>query len=97
MLRLVSSVLVKQFWEEQSNFEESQGMQHVMSVERKGRQEGRLEEGASMLTRLLQRRFGNVPTWASEKIAKAELPDLEAWSLQIFDAKTLDEVFVDPS
>ena len=68
-------------------------MQYVMSVERKGR----LEEGASMLTRQLQRRFGNVPTWASEKIAKAELPDLEAWSLQIFDAKTLDEVFVDPS
>ena len=88
-------------------------MQYVMSVERKGRQEGiligekkgkkkgekkgRQDGKAEMLTHQLQRRFGNVPTWASEKIAKAELPDLEAWSLQIFDAKTLDEVFADPS
>ena len=61
------------------------------------RMDGKQEEGASMLTRLLQRRFGNVPTWASEKIAKAELPSLEEWSLRFVDAKTLDEVFADPA
>ncbi|MBF0144646.1 MAG: DUF4351 domain-containing protein, partial [Magnetococcales bacterium] len=50
---------------------------------------------AKILTRLLQRRFGTVPDWASEKIAKADLSSLEEWSLRIFDAQSLDDVFSD--
>ena len=50
---------------------------------------------AKILTRLLQRRFGNLPEWANEKIAKAELPSLEEWSLRIFDAQSLDDLFSD--
>ncbi len=53
------------------------------------------KEAASMLMRLLQRRFGSIPDWASEKIAKAELSSLEEWSLRIFDAQSLDDVFSD--
>jgi len=60
-----------------------------------GRQEGEQEGEAKMLTRLLQRRFGTVPEWASEKIAKAEPSLLEEWGLRIFDAQSLDEVFSD--
>ena len=60
---------------------------------KKGRQEGRQEEAASMLSRLLQRRFNDVPTWAQDKISKAELPTLEAWSLRFVDAKFLEDVF----
>ena len=52
---------------------------------------------AKMLTRLLQRRFGNLPTWASQKIADAELSTLEEWSLHILDATTLESVLADPS
>lgn len=48
---------------------------------------------AKILTRLLQRRFGDLPTWASEKIVKAELSSLEEWSLRIFDAQSLEGVF----
>ena len=67
----------------------------------KGRQEGR-QEGeqigeAKILTRQLQRRFGDLPTWASDRIAKADLPSLEAWSLRILDAPTLESVLADPS
>ena len=58
---------------------------------------GRQEEGASILTRLLQRRFGTVPAWASEKIAKAEPPVLEEWTLRILDTPTLESVLADPS
>ncbi|MBF0462074.1 MAG: Rpn family recombination-promoting nuclease/putative transposase [Magnetococcales bacterium] len=65
--------------------------------EQKGEQKGRQEEGASMLTRQLQRRFGNVPVWASEKIAQAELSSLEEWSLRILDAPTLESVLADLS
>ncbi len=76
---------------------------------RKGREEGR-EEGrqdgiqigeqrgeAALLMRLLQRRFGDLPAWASEKIAKAKSPALEEWSLRILEAPTLESALADPS
>ena len=69
--------------------------------EQRGRQEGRQEGAqrgkAEMLTNLLKRRFGDLPTWASQKIADADLSTLEAWSLRILDATTLDSVLADPS
>ena len=59
------------------------------------RQESEQKGEAKILTRLLQRRFGNLPEWANDKIAKAELPSLEEWSLRIFDAQSLDDLFSD--
>ena len=56
----------------------------ILAGERKGE--------AALLTRLLQRRFGNIPTWAREKIANADLPTLEEWSLRILDANSLEKV-----
>ncbi|MEO5333258.1 MAG: Rpn family recombination-promoting nuclease/putative transposase [Magnetococcus sp. YQC-5] len=61
-------------------------------IEQKGRHEGKAE----MLTRQMQRRFGKLPDWANEKIAKAELSTLEEWSLRILDAPTLNMLFADP-
>ncbi|MBF0181123.1 MAG: DUF4351 domain-containing protein [Magnetococcales bacterium] len=58
-------------------------------------QDGRQEGEAAILMRQLQRRFGSVPAWASEKIAKATSQSLEAWSLRFVDAQSLDEVFAD--
>ncbi|MBF0415307.1 MAG: DUF4351 domain-containing protein [Magnetococcales bacterium] len=60
-----------------------------------GRQDGEKKEAAKILTRQLQRRFGTVPDWANEKIAKADLSSLEEWSLRIFDAQSLNDVFSD--
>ncbi len=62
-------------------------------VRQEGEQKGEQKGEARILTRQLQRRFGVVPDWASEKIAKADLSSLEGWSLRIFDAQSLDEVF----
>ncbi len=59
----------------------------------KGRQEGRQEEAAALLLRQLARRFGELPAWVDEKIANADLDSLETWSLHIFDARSLDELF----
>ncbi|MBF0139045.1 MAG: Rpn family recombination-promoting nuclease/putative transposase [Magnetococcales bacterium] len=61
--------------------------------ERIGVQRGERKEAAKMLTRQLQRRFGSVPDWANEKIAKADQSSLEEWSLRIFDTRSLDDVF----
>ncbi|MBF0421128.1 MAG: DUF4351 domain-containing protein [Magnetococcales bacterium] len=66
-----------------------------MQAQMDSKQEGRQEGEAVLLTRLLQRRFGPVPEWANEKIAKADLSSLEEWSLRIFDAQSLDDVFLD--
>ncbi|MBF0605897.1 MAG: Rpn family recombination-promoting nuclease/putative transposase, partial [Nitrospirae bacterium] len=60
-----------------------------------GEQRGEQRGEAKILTRQLQRRFGNLPAWANEEIAKAESPLLEEWSLRIFDAQSLDDVFSD--
>ncbi|MEO5339822.1 MAG: Rpn family recombination-promoting nuclease/putative transposase [Magnetococcus sp. MYC-9] len=65
--------------------------------EQRGEQKGRQGEGAAMLTRQLQHRFGELPIWATDKIAKADLATLEAWSLRILDATTLESVWAEPS
>ncbi|HIJ85207.1 MAG: hypothetical protein HW380_725 [Magnetococcales bacterium] len=63
--------------------------------ERKGKQEGEQKGEAKILMRQLQRRFGAIPAWASEKISAAKPSFLEEWSLRIFEAQSLDEVFSD--
>ncbi len=67
----------------------------IMKAQRDSEQIGRHDGEAKMLTRLLQRRFGTVPDWASEKITKADLSSLEEWSLRFVDAQSLDDVFAD--
>ncbi|MBF0132584.1 MAG: DUF4351 domain-containing protein [Magnetococcales bacterium] len=61
--------------------------------EQKGEKKGEKKGEAKMLTHQLQRRFGDVPEWVNEKIAKAESSSLETWGLRIFDAQSLDDVF----
>ncbi|MBF0098013.1 MAG: DUF4351 domain-containing protein [Magnetococcales bacterium] len=65
--------------------------------ELKGRQEGEQKGKAETLTRQLQYRFGNLPSWAVEKVSNAKPTMLEEWSLRILDAPTLESVFADPS
>jgi hypothetical protein len=57
-----------------------------------GLQEGLQKGEAAMLLRLLERRFGALPGWVSERIAAADTSALEEWSLRILDAKSIDEV-----
>lgn len=54
-----------------------------------GRQEGEL----NLLKRLLQRRFGVLPTWVEEKLTQADLPTLELWADRILEARSLEEMF----
>jgi Domain of unknown function (DUF4351) len=57
------------------------------------RAEGRTEESARLLVRLLTRRFGTVPDRARERVATASLEQLRIWSEQVLDAETSDQVF----
>ena len=54
----------------------------------------RLLEGESKLLRkLLERRFGALPTWAADKLNSATEQDLESWGEAVLTASTLDAVF----
>jgi len=70
--------------------------QWLQEGELKGRQEGeqmgRRQGEAAILLRLLERRFGALPGWASDRIATADTVALEEWSLRVFDAASLDDV-----
>jgi hypothetical protein len=93
--------LETKIWQEMETIEEQKNMKYITSVERigiaKGRVEGRVEglvEGESkLLKRQLERRFGALPAWATEKLSNATEPALEAWGEAILTAPTLEAVF----
>lgn len=57
-----------------------------------GLAEGRAAGQAHLLTRLLVRRFGSLPTAAQQRIAAASLDQLDQWADRVLDAPTLDAV-----
>lgn len=58
-----------------------------------GRLEGRQEGKLDILLRLLARRFGPLDAATEQRLQKASADDLERWTDNILDARTLDEVF----
>jgi len=91
--------LDQQLWQEIETIEETGKMQYITSVERigiaKGRVEGRVEGEAKILSKLLTRRFGELPTWAADKLNRAAEQDLETWAEAVLNAATLEAVFDD--
>lgn len=57
------------------------------------RAEGRVEGRAELLIGLLQHRFGALPPGVLSQVTQASTEDLEAWSLRMLDAESLDSVF----
>ena len=93
--------LNSQVWQELETIEESNKVQYITSVERigiakglaKGRVEGRVEGESRFLRRLLERRFGVLPQWASDQLTSASEKQLEAWGEALLTAPTLEAVF----
>jgi len=56
-------------------------------------QVGMVKGQSSLLKRQLERRFGLLPDWATEKLKSAKAKDLEAWADAFFTAPTLEAVF----
>lgn len=57
----------------------------------------RREAEASLLIRQLSRKFGALPSVIEERLRQATPAQLEAWSLNLLDAKSLDEVWGEDS
>ena len=46
-----------------------------------------------LLTRQLQQRFHEVPSWAHDKIAQADPATIEKWGMRILEAQSINDVF----
>ncbi len=70
--------------------------QWIEQWKQEGRLEGRLEGeqqgAAAFLLRLLERRFGKLPGWATDRVRAADTVMLEEWSFRVLDAASLEEV-----
>ncbi len=84
-------------WKEIETIEEIEKMQYITSIERigiaKGITQGIAKGESKLLTRQLERRFGALPAWATEKLSNASESALEAWGEAILSAPTLEAVF----
>ena len=58
-----------------------------------GREEGREEGQRRTLQRQLTRRFGELPGWATERLAAATAEQLESWADEVLVAGSLADVF----
>ncbi len=53
-----------------------------------------LEQGEqTLLRRMLTKRFGELPTWVEERVSTLSISEVEALSMRLFDAKSIDELF----
>lgn len=94
--------LNQSLWQELAEDEEEPAMNYVSSLERIGIEKG-MEQGlkqgvlvgeASMLTTLLQHRFGDeLPEDIRKNLNLADESQLKAWMLRALNANSLDEVF----
>jgi hypothetical protein len=66
--------------------------QWVEQWKEEGLQAGQRKGGATLLLRLMQRRFGPLPDWATDRVLAADIPILEESGLRIFDAARLEDV-----
>lgn len=60
-----------------------------------GRSQGRAEALVSLLQKRLVKRFGPLPAWAQTKLTAASSEKLEAWSLQLDDNPTLENLLAE--
>jgi predicted transposase YdaD len=57
-----------------------------------GRQEGRLEEAQKILRKQISLKFGDLPTWAQQRLEQATPGQLEDWSVAILVADSLESL-----
>ncbi len=56
------------------------------------KEEGREEGQQRTLKKLIQLKFGEVPSWVEERLAKADSEQLDAWTAAILSAESLDRL-----
>ena len=62
-----------------------------------GRKEGWEEARERLLLSQLRHRFGALPEAVVKRVEAGSAADAERWALRVLDARTLEEVFAQPS
>jgi hypothetical protein len=83
------------------NLERNRNMPYINSFEQRGldrgrqegRQEGQHEALRTVVSMQLTQRFGALPPAAHERVQTATVAELQAWSVALLDAPTLESVF----
>ncbi len=57
-----------------------------------GREEGRQEGELALLRRQIEKRFGNVPAWAEERLQARSPAELEDLGVRLLDIESLEEL-----
>jgi hypothetical protein len=91
MLAARAEAWKKQWFQEGHQEGHQEGRQEGLQ---EGRQEGERKGEAALLLRQLERRFGTLPIWVSERVGIADTGMLEEWGLRVLEAGSLQEVFV---
>jgi hypothetical protein len=65
----------------------------MLTIADKLRAEGRSEGQRKLVLQQLARRFGTLPPEIEERVAKAEMSELQDWAMRLLDARSLDQVF----
>ncbi len=75
--------------------EEVQEMKMSMAEwwKKEGWEAGLKHGEASMLKRLLSRRFDQLPKWIDQRLEQASPQELKSWADRVFDAERLEDVF----
>jgi hypothetical protein len=79
------------FRERLSTYEEELSMRYVTTNERMAKAEGIQLGKIQALELLLKKRFGEIPGWASEKLASADLPKIENWTCAVLSATSIED------
>jgi hypothetical protein len=61
-----------------------------------GQVEGRVEGERALFQKLVAKRFGTPPDWASQRISQLGTEELEDLGVRLLDARSLEELFGAP-
>jgi len=87
---------ISDLWEKQTmlseRFDEWEA-QFLSEGRRQGMREGRKDGVASLLTRQLQKRFGELPESVRARVREAGAEELERWGERLLEVSSLSDVF----
>lgn len=84
--------LEQEFRRDLEQLEDSLGMQYITSFERSGIEKGKQEEALSLVTRLLNRRLGNIEDTLLERLNSLSVDRLEALGEALLDFTSVEDL-----
>lgn len=87
----------RRYWYAVIKLEKERKMEWITPLEQMFIDDGRQKGAATIIERLLTRRFGPLPKTVRKKLQKASMAQLEAWSDVLSDAQSLKQVFNMPA